>query len=165
MAIDNNTSIGIHENESSLALIPEDFDNYGIIPEAYFYNNENQLPSFMVDGVPDSVKSLAFIMIDEDSPGQNTVHWIMWDIDPKVTRLDEQSGTVGKNSWHNNSYHGPTPLKKRNHYQFNLYGLPSNISLDEAADLDQVISMIKQNAITSTSVTGIVESTGEFAIE
>ena len=119
--------------------------NFTKIPINYTCDGRNISPRIEVHGLDESVKSLAVILDDPDSPSGAFTHWAIWNLppmdiipegipnDPVVTLPlgeGEITGAVqGSNSYGKVGYMGPCPPKGVNHrYDFKVYAL--NFTLD-----------------------------------
>lgn len=114
----------------------------GDIPAKYTCDGANVSPRLEIQGVPPETKSLALLMtyLDQGS-GNISVHWLMWNIDPKTTVLAEGAappGAVqGMNDFQRAKYLGPCLDKgnPRSHFVFSLYALDrlANVAAGTAA--------------------------------
>ena len=152
---------------SKLSIHSLDFEEYGTIPEKFFKFEDQEVPRFSIKQVGSEVKQLAFVMVDEDAPGESMIHWISWGIPRDTTELNRESmkmGTVGKNSWLDYEFHGPTPLKQRHHYSYTVYSLP-DLALNPEDDAKDNLLEIRNQALERYTVLGYVDSVEDFAIE
>jgi len=100
----------------SLELSSPAFSDGDEIPRKHGYKQGNVSPPLKVSGVPSGAQSLALIMDDPDAKaavGKLWVHWVIWNIDPKVDSIGEgkkPSGSVeGKTDFGESRYGGPAP--------------------------------------------------------
>jgi Raf kinase inhibitor-like YbhB/YbcL family protein len=124
----------------SLTLRSIAFSNGGEIPSKYTCERENIAPPLQWDGVPENARSLVLIVDDPDAPDPEAptmtwVHWLLYNIPPGTTRLDEGSSPddlpagaeEGLNDWNNIGYGGPCPPVGRHRYFHRLYALDSTL--------------------------------------
>src|SRR4051794_14549767 len=73
-----------------LRISSDAFDPGGPIPARCSAEGGNQSPSIRWSGVPDIAQSLVLIVEDPDAPTPHPfVHWIVYNIDPRLTELPE----------------------------------------------------------------------------
>ncbi|TFF84411.1 YbhB/YbcL family Raf kinase inhibitor-like protein, partial [Candidatus Heimdallarchaeota archaeon] len=110
------------------------FKHNGSIPKKYTCQGEDISPPLKIANIPDKTKSLVLIVDDPDAPVGTWIHWLAWDIDPKITNIEEAStpkgATIGKNSWGKNEYGGPCPPKGEHRYFFKLYALDKTLNIN-----------------------------------
>lgn len=103
------------------------FKNNENIPAKYTCDGENVSPSLEISEVPENAKSLVLIVDDPDAPMGIWVHWIVWNISPKIQKIEENSvpdGAVeGKTNFGKPGFGGPCPPSGVHHYHFKLYAL------------------------------------------
>ncbi len=110
----------------------------------YTCDGENINPPLQISEVPEEAKSLALVVDDPDAPMGTFDHWVMWNISPETTTIEEakvpEGAVQGKNNFGNNSYGGPCPPSGTHHYHFKVYALDTQLELDpssEKADLEK----------------------------
>ena len=140
----------------SLVLTSPVFEHRGPIPRVYTCQGQDFSPPLAWDGLPEGSLSLALIVDDPDAPDpaapQRTwVHWVLYNIPPSTTRLEEAvaaeqlpAGTSqGTNDWNRTGYGGPCPPVGRHRYFHKLYALdavlpdlgrPRKAELEKAMD-------------------------------
>lgn len=117
-----------------LKLSSAAFENNGDIPGKYTCDGANINPPLKIENVPQQAKSLALIFDDIDAPRGSYVHWILWNIDPGVKEVRENSvpeGAVqGVNDFKKQNYGGPCPPTRPHRYVFKAYALDVRLLLD-----------------------------------
>lgn len=124
-----------------LTLKSPEFENEGQIPEKYTCDGEGISPTLWIRGVPENCESLVLIMDDPDAPGGTFDHWIVWNISPKIEKIEEgqePEGPHGKNDFGNLEYGGPCPPSGTHRYRIKLYALDSKIELPEGSSKKEV---------------------------
>ena len=110
------------------------FKNGGEIPQKYTCDGENVNPPLQFENVPAKAKSLALVFDDMDAPRGSYVHWILWNIDPNIKEIKENSvpeGAVeGMNDFKRHHYGGPCPPRRAHKYVFKIYALDSPLHLN-----------------------------------
>ena len=112
------------------------FSEQGEIPSLYTCQGKDVSPPLGWSGLPEGTKSLALIVDDPDAPDpaapkRTWVHWVLYDIPPTATGLDEAMTAArlppgtreGTNDWNRTGYGGPCPPIGRHRYFFKLYTL------------------------------------------
>ncbi|MDH3676729.1 MAG: YbhB/YbcL family Raf kinase inhibitor-like protein [Nitrosopumilus sp.] len=137
------------------------FQNGGEIPRKYGYNNDNINPPLIFSDVPNTAKSLALIMDDPDAMGavgKIWVHWIVWNIEPNVHEIKENSippnSIQGKTDFGKTNYGGPAPPDKEHTYVFKLYALDDKLNLDSGSTKSQLEKAMKEYIIAESKLEG-----------
>jgi hypothetical protein len=120
----------------ALRLTSPAFHHQGEIPSRHTCDGPDRSPALGWTGVPEAAKSLALIADDPDAPDPKApkmtwVHWVLYDIPPRVTSLAQgvsprelPAGTLeGLNDWKKTGYRGPCPPVGKHRYFFKLYAL------------------------------------------
>jgi len=146
---------------SNLTLESEAFDNGEVIPRKYGYKNGNLSPPLKISGVPENTSSLALIMDDPDAMGavgKVWVHWVLWNIEPNVVELKENSipsdCLEGETDFGEISYGGPAPPDKEHTYIFKLYALDQKLDADKGSTKKQIEEAMKNHIIAETRLEG-----------
>lgn len=136
------------------------------IPFKYTCDGENINPELSWEKVPENVKSLALIMDDPDVPKSIRpdgmwVHWGMWNINPGVKTIAENSiptgATIGVNSRDTNIYIGPCPPDREHRYFFKLYALDTTLDLPASTNKESLLRAIEGHIIDSAELMGLYE--------
>ncbi len=142
-------------------LESEAFDNGGVIPRKCGYKNGNQSPPLKISGVPENTLSLALIMDDPDAMGavgKVWVHWVLWNIDPSIIELKENSipsdCLEGETDFGEIGYGGPAPPDKEHTYIFKLYALDQKLDADKDSTKKQIEEAMKNYVIAETRLEG-----------
>lgn len=114
----------------------------GRLPVSCTCDGEDRSPPLAWEGEPVGTKSYALIVDDPDAPRRYFVHWLVWNLDVDVRRLDpdidpEEEGMVqGMNGFGVAGWRGPCPPAShdRHRYVFRLYALDALLDLPAAAD-------------------------------
>jgi Raf kinase inhibitor-like YbhB/YbcL family protein len=112
------------------------FSEQGEIPSLYTCQGKDISPPLAWSGLPEGTRSLALIVDDPDAPDpaapkRTWVHWVLYDIPPTATGLDEATTSArlpagtreGLNDWNRTGYGGPCPPIGRHRYFHKLYAL------------------------------------------
>ena len=101
------------------------FKDGELIPPKYTSDGDNINPPLTIEEVPDGTKSMALIVDDPDAPHGTFTHWLVKNIPPKITNIQENSvpGIQIANSWKNEKWGGPSPPSGTHRYFFKLFAL------------------------------------------
>jgi Raf kinase inhibitor-like YbhB/YbcL family protein len=95
---------------------------------------------------------------DPDAPGGNFCHWIVFDIDPKMTEINEDSvpemARQGTNDYGEVHYGGPQPPSGEHRYFFRLFALDRKLDLPRRSTRDQVEQAMQRHVIGSATLMG-----------
>ncbi len=131
----------------------------GEIPKKYTCDGENVNPSLQFENVPAKTKSLALVFDDMDAPRGTYVHWILWNIDPKIKEIQENSipeGAVqGMNDFKKQNYGGPCPPRRAHKYVFKIYALDTLLDLNIHSTKRDLEKAMEGHIITRTQLTGV----------
>lgn len=130
----------------ALQITSSAFQNNGMIPRQYTCDGKDINPPLMIANCPQETKSLALICDDPDAPMGIWVHWVIWNIDPGVKEIKEDTvptgAIVGINDFRQHRYGGPCPPSGTHRYFFKLYALDTLLSISPnstKADLEKAM--------------------------
>lgn len=135
------------EVSMTLKLLSTVFQDGGMIPSKYTCDGANISPPLQWSGLPPNTKSIALIVDDPDAPGKTWVHWVLYDLSPTRTELDEDikpktgvsgGGKQGSNDFRQSGYGGPCPPSGTHRYFFKIYALDVETSLRDGATKDEL---------------------------
>ncbi len=146
--------------QAVLRLRSPAFDYGQPIPTRYTCDGQDLIPPLTWEGAPAETQSFVLIMEDPDAPRGTWDHWIVYDIPPTVTRVEEGQappGKVGRNSWGNNAYGGPCPPPGPAHrYFFRLYALSvPTLGLPEGATKAEVLQAMEGRILAQAEYMGV----------
>lgn len=133
------------------------------IPSLYTCDGSDTSPPLEIHDVPRGTESLVLFVDDPDAPDPQAPrmvwdHWVLWNIDPAITEIAEDSvpaGAVqGTNSWGRTDYGGPCPPIGTHRYFFKLFALDTVISLAPSATKAEVEAAIDGHLIGQTELIG-----------
>jgi len=135
------------------------FSNQGKIPAKYTCDGENISPPLIFSEIPENTASLALIVDDPDAPAGDWVHWLLFNIDPKVEKIEEgikpENALVGINDFNKNAYGGPCPPSGTHRYFFKVYALSKSLSLDESARKRDLEEAMEGHIIAKAELIGL----------
>lgn len=135
------------------------FENNKIIPSKYGCDGGNVNPAIRIENVPPGAKSLALLLDDQDAPRRTYVHWILWNIDPSVKEIEENSvpeGAVqGLNDFKKNTYGGPCPPTRPHRYAWIVYSLDVRLNLDPKSGKAELERAMEGHIISKGQLMGV----------
>ena len=147
--------------QENMKLTSPAFGNNQLIPKKYTCDGEDINPPLEISEVPEGAKSLVLIVDDPDAPMGTWDHWIVWNIDPATSLIEENSlpeGAVeGINSFGKQPYGGPCPPGGTHHYHFKLYALDTKLSLGASSKKRDVEKAMEGHILDWTDLVGLYQ--------
>lgn len=159
-------SLGIGQEaiKTGLKISSPAFEHNGQIPSKYTCDGPNLNPLLRIENVPPNTKSFALIFDDMDAPRGSYVHWILWNIDPGVKEIKENSipeGVVqGLNDFKENNYGGPCPPTRAHRYVFRVYALDVRLNLESRSAKVDLEKAMKGHIISQAQMIGSYKRVG-----
>ena len=143
----------------NMRLTSPAFKNNQLIPKKYTCDGENINPPLQISGIPAGTKSLVLIVDDPDAPMGTWVHWVVWNISPDTTLIEENSvpqGSIqGVNDFGKNTYGGPCPPRGTHRYYFKLYALNTKLPLNPSATKKDVEKAMEGAILEKAELVGL----------
>lgn len=134
------------------------FQNDQFIPAAYTCDGANLIPPLRFSAVPSETKSLVLIVDDPDSPSGNWSHWLVWNISPQTSEIEEgrppTGASQGVTSFGESLYGGPCPHSGTHRYFFKLYALDIILDLPATTDKKQLEEAIAGHVLDQNQLMG-----------
>lgn len=145
--------------EAGMKIKSSAFVNNDNIPSKYTCDGEDINPPLQFSNVPEKAKSLVLIVDDPDAPMGTWDHWTVWNIDPEITEIAENSvpqGAIeGMQSWKRTGYGGPCPPSGTHRYFFKLYALDTKLDLNSHTHKEKVVKVMKDHVLAKTELIGL----------
>lgn len=148
----------INMDTTSMKIESPVFENSRKIPAKYTCDDKNINPPLIISGVPENAKSLALIVDDPDAPAGTWVHWTIWNLDPAIKEIEENSvpdGIEGVTSFDKSGYGGPCPHSGTHRYFFKLYALDTIFSIPESSDKSVLEKAMEGHILASAELVGL----------
>jgi Raf kinase inhibitor-like YbhB/YbcL family protein len=130
---------------SSMPVRSEAFVS-GILAQRYTCHGAKINPPLNWSGAPEGTKSLALIVDDSSAPITPTIYWLVFDINPGATDIQERALPTGArqalNSAGKAAYDAPCPHGRPHSYRFTVYALNTMLKLPSGAPLQSVWTAI-----------------------
>jgi Raf kinase inhibitor-like YbhB/YbcL family protein len=134
------------------------FQEGGNIPSKFTCDGSDANPPLRFEGAPAEAKSLALIVDDPDAPSGLFTHWLIWNIDPKTTAIDENSAPPnaiqGKNDFGKSGYGGPCPPSGTHRYFFKVFALDRKLELPAGSKRAQLDAQMRGHVIAQGELMG-----------
>lgn len=135
------------------------FKNNKLIPSKYTCDGENVNPPLLLSDVPENAKSLVLIVDDPDASSGAFVHWIVWNIDPGIKEIKEnscpQNAVEGRSDFGRPGYGGPCPPSGTHRYFFKLFALNTTLDIDTSAGGAEVEREIENSILAKAQLVGL----------
>lgn len=142
-------------------ILSPKFSNNNYLPQKYTCDGEDINPPLKFQDVPETARSLVLIVDDPDAPMGDFVHWTVWNIDPGVKEIAEDSvpldGVEGITDFGASGYGGPCPPDGMHRYYFKLYALDIRLSLDSQAKKRDIEIAMQGHILDEAVLVGFYE--------
>jgi hypothetical protein len=117
-----------------------------VLPQQYTCHGARTNPPLDWSGAPAGTKSLALVVDDSSAPITPYIYWLVFDIQPGTTDIQENALPTGARQALNSAgtmvYAAPCPGGHSHMYRFTVYALNRVLSMPSGAPLLQVWSAI-----------------------
>ena len=145
---------------SDLKITSSAFEHNSKIPSKYTCDGDDINPPLQISGVDENAKSLVLIMDDPDASVGNWDHWIVFNLNPDLTKIKEgvePDGIKGINSWGKTGYGGSCPGSGEHRYFFKFYSLDIKLDLKEGSSKDKILKSMEEHILQQTELVGLYE--------
>jgi len=146
-----------------IKLTSKAFKEGDFIPKKYTCDGENVSPPLEWSGIPSEAQSIAIICDDPDAPMGTWVHWVVFNIPPSVSKLNEkfpsnkilEDGTTqGNNDFKKIGYGGPCPPGGIHRYFFKIYALDKRVELTPGTTKGELLHEMNGHILAEGKFTG-----------
>jgi len=141
-----------------MKLMSQAFANGSKIPDKYSKYGENRVPPLHIDEVPAGTRSLALIVDDPDATRGTFNHWLLYNMDPRIRDIKEDSvpvlATQGKNDFGEIEYDGPRPPSGEHRYFFKAFALDTVLPLGRGSTRSAIEQEMKGHVLDSATLMG-----------
>ncbi len=134
------------------------FVNNGKIPVLYTCNGGGMQVPVKISGVSQNAKSLAVIIDDPDAPNGDFVHWLIWNIDPKTSVIENNNlpnAVEGYTSLGRQGWVAPCPPSGVHRYNFKLYALDTILLMPKFSTKADLIRAMDGHIIDNANLVGL----------
>lgn len=134
------------------------FKDQEFIPAKFSCKGEDINPELTWEDVPENTKSFALSIKDPDAPTGTFVHWLVYNIDKDVRKIEENSvpGKQVENNFGKKDYGGPCPPSGVHRYYFRLYALDVK-KLGKVKNMDNFDKKVEEHTIAKAELMGKFE--------
>jgi Raf kinase inhibitor-like YbhB/YbcL family protein len=137
------------------------FKHNKMIPREFSCQGEGLNPPLLISESPEDTKSLALVVHDHDGLEGDFVHWLIWNIDPKVPEIKEGwmpiDALEGVNDAGKVGWVPPCPSSGKHRYEFHLYALDTILDLLPTSNKSDFRDVIKGKVLAEASLVGVYE--------
>lgn len=130
-------SLEVSQSQTMIKITSPVFNEGQMIPPKYTCKGKDVNPPLKIENVPNNAQSLVLIVDDPDAPMGTFTHWLVWNINPKIKEISENSvpagAVLGTNDFGKTSYGGPCPPFGTHRYYFKVYALSKALTLPAGA--------------------------------
>lgn len=141
-----------------MKITSQAFKNGEKIPNQYTLYGENRVPPIHFEEVPEKARSLALVVDDPDAPDHTLTHWVLFNIDPKLTDIRENSvpvmATQGRNDFGEVEYDGPKPPSGEHRYFFKAFALDTVLTASRGSKREAVERDMKYHILDTATLMG-----------
>lgn len=140
-----------------MEITSPDFMHNQSIPKKFTCQGDDINPTLVIESILEGTKSLALIVDDPDAPMGNWDHWIVYDIEPSVVRIEEDSipGKQGMNDFKRLNYGGPCPPSGTHRYFFKIYALDLMLNLEEGVSKKELVKAMQGHILDQAELIGL----------
>ncbi|MBI3954672.1 YbhB/YbcL family Raf kinase inhibitor-like protein [Candidatus Collierbacteria bacterium] len=129
------------------------------IPVKYSCDGDDVNPPLLISEVPPGTVSLILLVEDPDAPSKTFVHWLVFNIDPSLKQINENSvpegANLGTNDFGSKNYGGPCPPSGKHRYFFKLFAIDIVLDLDSGASKETVLTLIRDHTLGYAELMGV----------
>lgn len=141
-----------------MRLTSQAFQDGGKIPDKYSKYGENKIPPLHLEDIPERARSLALIVDDPDAPNGTFNHWVLFNMDPKIRDVREDSvpvmATQGRNDYGDIEYGGPKPPSGEHRYIFKAFALDTVLPLAHGVKKQDLEKEMQNHILGEATLTG-----------
>jgi Raf kinase inhibitor-like YbhB/YbcL family protein len=133
------------------------FQEGGNVPSKFTCDGSDTSPPLQISGVPSGTKSLVLIADDPDAPGGLFTHWLVWNMSPQTSSIEQGSapkGMHGTNDFGKSGYGAPCPPSGAHRYYFRVFALDRELNLASGAKRSQLDAAMKDHVIAEGELMG-----------
>jgi len=147
------------KNISPMKLESPIFTHNQYLPTKYTCDGTGVNPPLKISNIPNTTKNIVLIVDDPDAPNGDFVHWLVWNIDPQTTQIEEESTPIGAIQGTGSSgtpkFVPPCPPTGVHRYFFKLYALDTKLNLPVTTNKTQLLNAMQEHILDQTEIIGL----------
>lgn len=144
-----------------MKILSPAFTHNSKIPEKYTCDGENVNPPLEIKEIPEGTQSMVLIVEDPDAPMGRFLHWLVFNIPPHISFIEENSipeGAIqGMNDFGKENYGGPCPPFGAHRYFFKIFSLDKKLDLRPGARLNEVEREMENHILGQAQLIGVYQ--------
>ncbi|MCL5438773.1 MAG: YbhB/YbcL family Raf kinase inhibitor-like protein [Patescibacteria group bacterium] len=145
--------------KTNMKITSPAFQDNSNLPVQYSCDGRGINPPLVISDVPQNTKSFVLFVEDPDAPSGTFTHWVVYDINPSVREIQENSTSKGayegKTSIGNAGYVAPCPPSGAHHYVFKLFALDTMLNLKSAPRRSEIEKAMTGHIIDQAQIIGL----------
>jgi Raf kinase inhibitor-like YbhB/YbcL family protein len=141
---------------SVMHIISPTFEDGGRVPPKYTCDGDDVNPELRFVDVPGEAVSLVVMIDDPKSPSGNWLHWSVWNIDPSIRTILEDTvpkGAIeGETDFSEIGYGGPCPSYGEHEYRFMVFALDTLLDLPRGAQRHMLERAMEGHVLASATM-------------
>jgi Raf kinase inhibitor-like YbhB/YbcL family protein len=141
---------------SVITVTSSAFEDGGRVPSRFTCDGEGVSPPLAWSGVPADAAAVALVVDDPDAPSGTFTHWVVLDLPPGTTSLDEDAtppGAQARNSAGRAAWMGPCPPSGTHRYRFTVVALGGRTGLAAGTALKDALAAVRDGAVAQGRLT------------
>lgn len=134
------------------------FSEGKLIPFRYTCDGQNINPPLSIMDVPVGTKSLVLVVDDPDVSWGVLSNWLVWNVDPSTTHIQEnalpEGAVVGTNDFYSAGYNGPCASAGTHRYFFKVFALDTKLNLAPGSSRDQLMQAMQGHILDQSKLSG-----------
>jgi Raf kinase inhibitor-like YbhB/YbcL family protein len=148
---------------SVITVTSSAFAEGGSVPSRFTCDGEDLSPPLAWSGVPADVAAVALVVDDPDAPSGTFTHWVVLDLPPGTTSLEEGAdppGAQARNSAGKAAWMGPCPPTGTHRYRFTVVALRARTGLADGTALMDALAAVRDGAVAQGRLTATYRRSG-----
>ena len=143
----------VTEQLRTLVVTSQDFTNGSALPRSATKDGEGIPPIIAWSAVPEGTRAIVMICEDPDAPlPEPFAHWLVYDIPPTATMLDEATRNISREGKNSNLKQGFAPASPpRGHgshaYHFQVFALDMELPINPGAGRYELLETMRGHVL------------------
>jgi Raf kinase inhibitor-like YbhB/YbcL family protein len=146
----------------AMEITSPEFQHNAVLPAKFTCQGQDISPRLEIADVPGNAKSLVLIVDDPDASRGNWDHWLVYNIAPTTTVIEEDSvpGLQCLNDFQRKDWGGPCPPKGTHRYFFKLFALDVELpELPDSGRKEDLLKAMQGHILDKAELVGLYKKT------